>query len=277
MLINKGSSIGWATEQLEKSREALGLTLISVLSSIRESWKIGQETEQGSPHAISPKIKGLIIEAYEAMYHDLHGLIIQVDMIKHFFDNKKGITRHKDFLYVTEVIEKYFANMRSIYDFMSKVLILSVDPKLFGQVSFDSLNSLITSVEKGKTKGKLTADLEKLLLEIKPSFHALRDIRDFIIHNGKQLKIMTGENEYLVENFIEKDKTDDYVPLLPYLSTITKEMLIFGDEIAHIIYEEYTKRYGEVPYFLVALEGVCIPSFIDFLGLFDTVNDTNMD
>ncbi|MCM3443346.1 hypothetical protein AB3Z07_27045 (plasmid) [Metabacillus halosaccharovorans] len=274
MLINKGSSFGWAPEQLEKSKDALGLTLISVLTSIRKSWNIEPSVKEGDD-TVSPKNKGLIIEAFEAMYHDLHGLSIQIDMIKHFFDHKNGITRHRDFLFVTEVIEKYFANMRSIYDFMSKLLMLSVDQKLLGQINFDSLNSLITSVEKGKTKGKLTSDLEKALLEIKPSFHALRDIRDFIIHNGKQLKIMTDENEYLIENFMKKEKSDDYVPLLPYLSHITKEMLIFGEVIAHIIYEQYTKRYGEVPYFLVALEGVCIPSFIDFLGLFESETESS--
>ncbi|MGR5863344.1 hypothetical protein ACT7CY_28220 [Bacillus pacificus] len=52
-------------------------------------------------------------------------------------------------------------DIRSIYDFMAKILRLTVAPKFVGQLSFDSLNSLITSVEKGTTKDKLPESLEK--------------------------------------------------------------------------------------------------------------------
>lgn len=177
------------------------------------------------------------------MYHDLHGLAVHIDMIQYFFDNRRGGVRHKDFLYVSEIVEKYLANLRSIYDFMAKILRLAVQERHLGQINFDSLNSLIESVEKGKTDGKIPEGLKEALLSIRSEFHHVRDMRDSIIHNGEQISIMTKDDGYYIGIWSEEEKKDVYVSLLKFLSESTMKMLSFGEEIGELIFNEYCKKY----------------------------------
>ncbi|MEJ9115922.1 hypothetical protein LAV76_24465 [Bacillus paramobilis] len=268
MIINKGMSIGWSPDQLHASKNALGFQLISILDYILKSWENKQDRQIETQNIFKLKYQGLVKEAYEGLYNDYHGLAVKIDMLELIFQKKQTDMRHKDFLYVAEVVEKYFMDIRSIYDFMAKILRLTVDPKYVGQLSFDSLNSLITSVEKGKTKGKLPESLEGKLLSIIDSFHKTREIRDSIVHSGHQINIMTLDQGYAVKIPSNKNgEPDECIPLLPYLSEITMEMFSFGEDIAILIYEEYRKIYGEFPLGLVALEGICIPNFIEFLNI----------
>src|SRR5690625_4298178 len=122
MLINKGSSENWSYEELKDSEDTLGFKLISVLRSIEQSWERYEGENQ-----IKDKYKGLVKEASLALYHDLHGLAV---MIQHMFHSRNETTRHKDFLFVSEIVEKYFSNLRSIYDYMAKILRLSVNRRM---------------------------------------------------------------------------------------------------------------------------------------------------
>lgn len=264
LLINKGNSIGWSYEELRVSKDALGINLISVLSSIEMSW---DQNNNNGQKELSPKYKGLVKEAYNAMYHDIHGLAVQVDLLKFLFIHKGDLVRHKDFLFVSEIVEKYLTNLRSIYDFMAKVLRLSVEDRHLGQINFDSLNSLIESVEKEKTKGKISRELEELLISIKKEFHKVRNLRDSIVHNGEQITILTDEKGYLIEVLSEESNGKNTVYLMDFLSVRTKKMILFGEGIAEIVFKEYCKQYGDVTLFLVGLEGVCIPAFIEFLNM----------
>lgn len=266
MIVNKGSSFGWSLEDLAASKDSLGLSIIQVLDGITTSW----EKEDPEATSVIPKnTKGLIKEAYRGMYHDLHGLSVLIDMINHIYESKGSLTRHKDFLFVSEAVEKYFSNLRSIYDFLAKVSLLAVNPRFHGQISFDSLNTLIKNAENEKKKEKFPLELVEELLSIKPAFNSLKNIRDYITHNGKQLKIRTHIDGYHIENLENKETDEPYLPLLPLLSTLTMDMLSFSAEIAVIISNKYTEYYGEIPYPLIALNGICMPAFIDFLGLLE--------
>lgn len=262
LIVNKGSSIGWSYEELEKSKTALGFDLVDVMKAILKSWD-----DEKSGVEINTKNKGLIKKAYLGMYHDFHGLAIQIDLIEHLFSNRKDSTLHKDFLYVSEVVENYFSNLRSIYDFMASLLRLAVKKRFWGQFNFDSLNSLIEAVSNGKTNGKFSDELNERLLTIKDEFIYVRGRRDSFIHNGEQVSVMTDEEGYHIEVSCESEQKKKIVPLLVYLSDRTNKMFNFGEKIAQIIFDEYCKEYGEVPLFLTALEGVCIPGFIKFLGV----------
>ncbi|EEL73519.1 hypothetical protein OCB08_19130 [Bacillus cereus] len=278
IIINKGMSVGWSVDALHASKTALGFQLISILDYILKSWEDSEHSQTETKNSFKSKYQGLVKEAYTGLYNDYHGLAVKIDMLELIFEKKQTEIRHKDFLYVTEVVEKYFMDIRSIYDFMAKILRLTVAPKYVGQLSFDSLNSLITSIEKGTTKDKLPESLEKKLLSIIDSFHKTREIRDSIVHSGHQINIMTLNQGYAVKvHSSEKGKPDEYIPLLPYLSEITKEMFSFGEDIARLIYEEYRKNYGDFTLGLVALEGVCIPNFIEFLGIFKGENGKDAD
>lgn len=269
LLINKSISIGWSYDQLLQSKSAIGFDLISTLHSILDSWEHDYRGTANNENTqeLQDRYKGLVKEAYLAMYHDFHGLAVQLDLIQHLFENRKDGVRHKDFMYVSEIVEKYFANLRSIYDFMAKVLRLAVDQRYLGQINFDSLNSLIESVEKGKTDGKIPETIKESLLSIKGEFLHVRKLRDSIIHNGEQILIMTKEDGYYLGIWSEDEKKQVYVPLLTFLSERTIGMLNFGNDISEVIFKEFCEKYGDIPFTLVALEGVCIPTFLNILGI----------
>ncbi len=269
MIVNKGTSIGWTLDAIESRKDSLGLSLFSVVHYIIESWEADSKStmKNSKLNDLKDKQRGLIKEASLAMKHDIHGLATQIDMLKFIFNNRKGEIRHKDFLYVSELTEKYFISLRSIYDFIAKLSRLSVDPKHIGSINFDSLNDLIKGIEKGKTKGKLSFEMEEIILSSKDNFDKLRSIRDFIIHNGKQISVATSNDEYLIWNF-SKDFTEfeNNVPIFQYLSEITNNMFLLAETVGVQIQNDYTQIYGEFPCYYVALEGVCIPTFIDLLG-----------
>ncbi|MNO34248.1 hypothetical protein D3C76_242790 [compost metagenome] len=266
MVVNKGTSIGWSLEALKLDKDVLGLRLVSVLGCILHPI-------QGDVHKLRPQYQGLIEEARVALVHDIHGLAVLNDMLQYIFDKPSGL-QHKDFLYVMEIVEKYFTNMRSIYDFMSKVLRLAVEERDIGKVSFDSLNSLIAFAEtNAKAEQFLPEVLISLLTNIKAEFDLVRNIRDFIIHNGKQISLLKDDKGYLIGPFNDEGALIELLPgennkyeyLIPFLSQRTELMLKFGESIAEVIHVEFVRMHGEFPFMWCALEGVCIPSFVKLL------------
>lgn len=267
--VNKGTSIGRSIEEIKADDSVLGLPFISVLNCILNP------PIQGDIKKLRPGYHGLVIEAKTAMVHDIHGLAILNDMIQFTYENRNKLF-HKDFMYVTELIEKYFTNLRSIYDFMSKVLRLAVEEGRIGQIPFDSLNDLITYAESNsRAERYLPEDLITLLKDIKREFHIVRGIRDFIIHNGKQISLLTDKSGYKLGPFDDTGALAEYnqgerrihEDLNPYLAERTKRMLIFGEAIGGIIDREFRRHHGDYPLFHCALEGDCIPSFVRLLGL----------
>lgn len=274
LIVNKGTSIGWSSEELEANDNVLGLFMVSVLDCILNPI-------QNDVNSLRPEYQGLVKEARTAMVHDIHGLAILSDMIQFTFEKHNDL-KHKDFLYVIELIEKYFTNLRSIYDFMSKVLRLAVEEGRIGQIPFDSLNDLITYAESSSRAARfLPNDLINLLVEIKSEFHLVRGIRDFIIHNGKQISLLSDKNGYKLGPFDNTGALAEYEPeeerkhedLIPYLAERTNRMLVFGETIGTIIDREFRRHHGDYPLLLCALEGVCIPSFVQFLGINSSISE----
>lgn len=272
--VNKGTSRFWSAEALTASDEALGLLLLSVLDSILRP-------VHGEVHRLNDKYHGLVEEAHIALSNDIHGLAILQDMITFTYENKHQLLRHKDFLYSLELIEKYFTNLRSIYDFMSKVLRLSVEERRIGQIPFDSLNDMIAFSETKRGQECLSKQLVELLKGIKAEFHLIRNMRDFIVHHGKQITLLTDDNGYKLGPFDSTGNLAEFVPgeerkyeaLMPYLAERTQCMLSFGDEIGNIIFNEFQNQHGKFPFSYSAIEGECIPSFIRFLALASNPNN----
>lgn len=232
-------------------------------------------------YRLRPNYQGLVKEARTALVHDIHGLVILNDMIQFIFEKHEELA-HKDFLYVMELIEKYFTNLRSIYDFMSKVLRLVVEEGRIGQIPFDSLNDLIAYAETNpRAASNLPKDLIDLLKGIKSEFHLVREIRDFIIHNGKQISLLSDDKGYKLGPFDSKGTLVEYAPgeersheeLMPYLAERTNCLLEFGEAVGKVINREFRRLHGDFPLFLCALEGVCMPSFVRFLGLSKSTTD----
>ncbi|PDZ86120.1 hypothetical protein [Bacillus toyonensis] len=268
LIVNKGTSIGWSPEELKNNDNVLGLFIVSVLDCILDPI-------QGDVNSLRPNYQGLVKEARTAMVHDIHGLAILSDMIQFTFENQNGLL-HKHFMYVVELIEKYFTNIRSIYDFMAKILRLAVEEGRIGQIPFGSLNDLINYAESNPRAVKnLPEDLIASLKDIKAEFYLVRGIRDFIIHNGKQISLLSDKSGYQLGPFddsgtlaeLNPGEERKYEDLMPYLSERTNRMLEFGEIIGGIINREFRRNHGDFPFYYCALQGVCIPSFVSFLGL----------
>lgn len=275
VIINKGTSFGWEKDELEANDSVLGLSLISVLNSIVNPLK---STTKG----LEPKYYGLVEEAKIALIHDIHGLSVLADMLKFTLERNEDL-QHKNFLYVMELTEKYFTNIRSIYDFISKVLRLAVKKNVVGQISFDSMNGILKYAStNSRAKEYLPKDMINLLIEIKSEFLLVREIRDLIIHSGKEITILHDKDGYKFGPFNNSNRiaVDEhgvgakYEELIPYLAERTNKMLIFGEDVAYIINREFRINYYEYPLYRYALEGVCIFSFNSFLGLI-TLDKTN--
>ncbi|CAM3699070.1 hypothetical protein [Marinicrinis lubricantis] len=82
---------------------------------------------------------------------------------------------------------------------------------------------------------------------------------------------MTKEDGYYLEIRDQNGGTGQK-HLLSYLAELTVDMLSVADQPSKVIYEEYCKRYGPIPLSYVALVGVCIPAFVQFLGLDDKLD-----
>lgn len=267
MLVNKSKLTGLTEEQLRTDDSVLGFRFLSVLYYIIQSWNREDSETVGEPRRMKEKGREIVRNAYYGMYHDLHGLAVQIDMIQIIYENKRSITRHKDFLYVQEIVEKYYTNLRSIYDFLANVLNLAVDPRLVGQLPFSSYNDVINAIESGKLEKKLPEEAQRAILSSKRSFLHIRRMRDDIIHNGKQLLApMTKEDGYYrVED--KEGGTQDQEPLLSYLARLTLDLFHTADELSNVVYNVHVERFGPIPQQYVALIGVCIPTFVQFLGI----------
>jgi hypothetical protein len=269
LLVNKALLVGLTEHEVLTNNNILSFHFLNVLNSIELSWNMEESCWKHDPSSLQldDEYRGLVKEAHNAMYHDLHGLATHIDLIKLIYDQRNYQTRHKDILYIQELTEKYLFNLRSIYDFLAKVMRLAVDPKKQGQINLNSFNDLITKIENNKVGDKIPEAAQKSILDVKTQFMNVKDFRDKLVHNGKLVFIMLKDGEYWIGNLVNDRGQEISLPLFDYLKSITIEMMNVADDLAIVIYEEYRSRYGDTPLFYTALDGVCIPSFVEFLGL----------
>lgn len=277
-LINKGSTTFWDSEELNKSKDALGDILLSVFSTLQFNQKIeNQFREQNGvePLPLSREM-GLYSTYHDGLYNEIHSLASTVDLLYYIQSNKKhDDLRHKDNLYALVLLESYFTSLRVIFDYLSVVYKITINEDArSGLPPKDSFNNLLQFIKKGHAEGRIPPVIIEIFLENEELFENIKTIRDLIIHKGKEPVIYTIDDEYYFSlhtgsNYPFKNVVKDILgtekemyPLFPYLSKITNSMLLMthnlGMEIAEIL---------KLKLHLSALEGVCIPGFISFLAL----------
>lgn len=174
----------------------------SILLSVANSWKSNNFTPQDE---LKEKIDlwksrefGKIKSSIYGYTSDLHNLSINYCFLKETLENL-DISKHKTNLYASLLLENYFTNIRSLYDFLFNIIKICLsDKQLKTYPTTDSLNKLITFSKNKNNIDKLPKRIHNFLLEIEPYLNEVRVIRDFIIHKGKEIIITKKDNELFI-------------------------------------------------------------------------------
>ncbi|BAE82595.1 hypothetical protein [Desulfitobacterium hafniense] len=283
LLVIKGTSTFWDPESLRKTDRALGDMLLSVFHTLKNERYIEnqQRREQGLPELEIIRIEGLINSYVNALSNEIHSLAIIIDTINFITQHKKDEElKQKHDLFIANLVENYYRNLRSIFDFISVIYRVVLEDKFVNNVpSGDSFNETLKFIKKGKAEGIIPRKIIDLFLVYEDVFLNVKKVRDYIVHKGKELTIYSDKDEYyftlkigqypgecVLDNILNIEK--DIFPLLPYLSKLTNQTLEFLSDLGVAIFEELSlKRDNSFSINLSALEGVCIPGFIRFLAL----------
>lgn len=271
----KGTSIGWSVERLTEDRNALGLGILNIFST----WEL-KTKEQG--YKVTRE-DGKILKAYSGLTNDIHNLSIIIDMMMQIINKSKvdKDLKSKDFLYINILLESYFTNLRSIFDFTAILIRIALTDENINKLPSkqeDSFNRMLKYVKNENTKGIIQDEIINAMIQHEDTFSLIREIRDLIIHKGDETIIFREDDGFTFGLFRYEDvkainKFDNILkiekeryPLLKYLSEITNRVLLYLDDLAEAIYNCLYNEDKE-PLFLAALQGYCIPAFIQFLEL----------
>jgi hypothetical protein len=279
----KATSILRDPEQLRTSTDSLGEMLISVFNTLKYERDIEniRRKEQGLPEIDTTRIEGLISSYLNGLSNEFHSLAVKVDMIMYVIDkSRQGDIPQKDSLYLLNLLESYITSLRVIFDYVSVVYRIVIEEKSLPQIpSSDSFNDALKFIKKDAAQTVIPKQVIDVFLQYENVFENIKTIRDLIIHKGKEPVIYKDDKEYFfavhVGSFPQSNVAKDILgtgkeiyPLIPYLSKLTNQVLDFTSDLGLAIYECLTIRRGEeIAINYSALEGICIPGFIKFLGI----------
>ncbi len=255
-------------------------TYSSILLSVINSWKSNNFTPQDKLNVDIEDWKsrkfGKIKGGIYGYTNDLHNLSINYCFLKETLENVK-ISKHKANLYVCLLLENYFTNIRSLYDFLFHFVKIGLnDSQLKSYPEKDSLNNLI-KFSKNKNNGeKLPKRIQSFLLDIEPYLEEIKVIRDSIVHKGKEI-ILTkkdGEvyiripktglysNDNMLPNILNSDEVNFNMD--SYIREITKSLLYYSEVLGNILLIELFDK-GEFKWNLYSITNYCMEEFIDFM------------
>lgn len=270
----KGASTLWDEESLAKSKDALGIKLISLCQTYK------MRCDQSGNY--DKREYGIIKKATNGFMNDIHNLSIIIDMIEDIISpkDKRETIIGKNTLCLGVLLESYYTNLRSIFDFIPIIIKICLHEKEKSELpQKDSYNTLLKYVKNDNNKGKIPKELIEEIKKGEKIFNIIKSTRDSIIHKGDEAIIFRDGNEFsfailkfssegqvnLIENILNTE--DLKYPIIKYLSKLTNMVIEFLEELADIIYYVWCKKENEdINIWLSALEGICMPKFIGFLG-----------
>ena len=162
----KGTSIGNSWETLRNSKTSLGNMLVSVLETLNNNEKMDNQRRisQGLPKEELTR-DGKIFSYYSALVNEIHTLAIIIDMINHVISNENYLTMQvKNLLYLETLFESYIRNLRSIFDFLSIVIRVTIREEYRNRLpQRDSYNEFIKFVEKGAAKDIIPSKIIEII------------------------------------------------------------------------------------------------------------------
>lgn len=252
----------------------------SVLLSVVNSWKSNNFSLQDELTATIESWKsrefGKIKSSIYGYTSDLHNLSINYCFLKETLDNS-DINKHKTNLYVSLLLENYFTNIRSLYDFLFHIIkICLTEEQLKTYPDTDSLNNLIKFSKNKNNQDKLPSRIQSFLLDIEPYLEEIRTIRDFIVHKGKEIIITKKEdqlfiripksglfsNDNLLPNILKGSEVD--YNMEDYIRELTKSIFKYSEDLGMILLIELFEK-EKFEWNLYSITNYCMEDFTEFM------------
>lgn len=282
-LFIKGTVIGLSKDDWLNNPEYLTSTALLVL----QNWYMHNYNSDGTcKNQLSQfcrKQYGEVKQALFALENDLHNLSIVYHQLLYFKICEIDVGL-KD-LYFSNLTESYFTNIRSAYDHLSCFPRIGLyEAKLESKVAkLTSFNDLLGFCDIKNAEKRAKAEVvygNKLLGTFEQSrtdFSNIKQVRDAIIHHGKEPVVMSKGDKVLFrvpahvgnynsDNILPNilDLEDSAYPLFEYLQSVTVALFTNMEHIGNSIGNEYVRVGGRIEYYY-GLIGICIKDFIEFL------------
>ncbi|HAM99032.1 MAG TPA: hypothetical protein DCQ26_10525 [Marinilabiliales bacterium] len=274
----KGTIVGYSHEKWTEDKEVFSSYLLTVL----QSWIINTYGYDGiTKNNLNSKLAqeyGLIRESVLGLENDLHNLSIIIHQIK-FININKDIDSALKSLYIGQLVESYFINIRSILDYSSlspKILLDECSFDFLSSKHNDSLTDLIGKCKKDSKKiaSAISSKIVDYIMNSESLLKDVQQIRDLIVHHGKE-PIISIEGDNIYFNITNRNKSllpnlldiagNDY-PLFDYIRIITIRTIDYLENLGILIGNEMINHFDNNRINLTALGGICMPSFIEFLN-----------
>lgn len=252
----------------------------SILLSAAYSWLSNNFTPEGvldvDVELWKAREYGKIKASIDGYTSDLHNLAINYCLLEETLENSE-VDPHKSRMYASLLLENYFTNIRSLYDFLFNIIKISLtDEQLKTIPQKESLNGLIKFSKNPRNEQKLPKRIHNFLSEIKPYLDEIRTIRDAIIHKGKEIIITKEDNEVYIR--IPKSGLYSHDNILPnilesnevnfnmndYIREVTKSIFKYSEDLGVIILTELFEK-GKYRWSIHSITNYCMEEFTDFM------------
>jgi hypothetical protein len=280
----KASVIGLSYKRFKEDENLFSSFLLCTFETwIREHFEFNGMFKNDN---LSPDIKcdfGLIKRDYLALESDIHNLAINYCMINHILNDTTINSGIKE-IYISNLTENYFINLRSAYNYASsasRILLGDSTRDLLPSSVKDSINNMIKFCRNNtKSKQIFSSKINEIFLKIENDLSDIRTIRDSIVHHGNEPIIHLEDSQiFLRLPKIGKYSNDNILPdilnsgdsefkLFDYLRELTLRLCYFMEDLGENISNElYSRSPSDFKYELIALYGECIPNFVKFLNI----------
>lgn len=255
-------------------------TYSSILLSVINSWKSNNFTPQDKLivdiETWKSREYGRVKSAIYGYTNDLHNLSINYCFLKETLENLE-LSKHKTNLYICLLLENYFTNIRSLYDFLFNFVKIGLDDtQLKAYPDKDSLNNLIKFSKNKNNKEKLPKKIQSFLLDVEPYLEEIRIIRDSIIHKGKEIIITkkndevyiripkTGlySNDNILPNILNSNEVDFNMD--DYIREITKSIFKYSENLGLILLSELFEK-DKFKWNVYSITNYCMEEFTEFM------------
>jgi hypothetical protein len=202
--------------------------------------------------------------------------------LKHTHEDASLNSRMKS-LYFTNLIESYFTNLRSVYDWLEQFSRIFLDDCVLERrkMTPESFESLVHLFDDNKEGLKVhPEDFIKVVKYMNENLQVVRKIRNAIIHDGKEPVISfekDGQVTIMIPGKIGNVNSGNMLPdildlgeapfpLYDYIREVTlrlfSDMEHYGSVIGNLYIEQKQRKQ---PFDLFGLTGYCMQGFMEFL------------
>jgi len=281
--IIKGTVMGVTEEAWIKDLKLFSSTLITVMNNWVDDTFDDNNMWKAEHHELVKSSFGKVRQALFAMENDIHNLSVCYNQLLYTIQDEKLKGGRKS-LFLTNLVEFYFTNIRSIYDQMAIFPRIVCPESLLkkGVLKLDSLNKFIKfSQTSNKANEALGPGIIWAAKNCESDLETIKMIRDAIIHHGNEPIVRLNSVDdvrFRIPKRVGFYRSEDLLPLIgesmededkqlfPYLKVITTNLLVNMEKFGKTIYQRYAETVPHIESSnLFALQGIYMEEFQRFL------------